>query len=561
MNKIKRMIKTLVLAVAGMMGLVAQAEDKTVATGEDLKLDAGSGHITVEAGGSVDIANIGANSAYTFTIAGEGVDGKGAIYDSSTDASVTNTIAGLTLSGDATIKTDVAWGVRPSGDGTVAGTLKLEGFTLTKNGADSFVFNQVKTSSDNFTTSTGLFIVEEGSFLLGNSNPGNVLNILVQPGCTFIVAKSNKIEEKIRSKFNVEMRHGTTLHIATNWRYSWDRVPKFTFKPKQLETCSIIGDEADIGGMAHNGTSNRSFTFDTSLLDQTKLPLGETFVFVTNKTSSPIPVYGLYNLADGRYKVADLSDNGYAIKAEILRDPPNVYHYNFDGDTLAEAMASDSGAALPSNLKGGSSPVFENARGNGKAMKINSSNTPLYSDDGAYKVMVKGVTTVISIVKPVATNNFSYVWARGVFGKSAIVAMVIETNAFAVIAWDGPRNGVTDPLTSTNVLARVENIPDFTNKEHFVVFRSSCGGSTLTVDDLPANSTVNVCPMTVGYGGFGVFSKGGGQSWTPATGYSKQNADGFWLNDWQVYDCYLTDREIAKIRSQFWPTGFTIIVR
>ncbi len=194
-------------------------------------------------------------------------------------------------------------------------------------------------------------------------------------------------------------------------------------------------------------------------------------------------------------------------------------------------------------------------------MKINSSNIPVYSDNYAHKIMANGATTIISIIKPVVTNNFSYVWTRGVPSSSAIVAMVIETNAFAVIAWDGPRS-LDASFTVTNVLARVTNIPNFTNQEHFVVFRSYGRGSTLSVDNLPPHSTTHICPITTGYGGFGAFSKGAGKVGEFKTGYkNKPSSDGFWLNDWRVYNAYLTDKEIAKIRREFWPTGFSVVVR
>ncbi len=342
-------IKAVFLVVAGMMGFVAHAADvtQTVKSGDPVLVlpSDGTGHITVEAGGSVDIKNVGAGSAYTFTIAGEGVDGRGAIFCSEAAEGVTNTIAGLTLAGDATIKTDVAWGVRTSGDGTVAGSLMLNGFTLTKKGADSFVFNKVAVSGDakeSFTTSTGSFVVDMGSFLLGNGIPTEVLNILVQPGCTFIIKKYNVVAEEIQGNFSVEMRHNTTLHIPINWAYASARVPKFTFKPIQPEMSFLtsVNGTADISNFKNNSADYRPFVFDTSLLDPNALPLGGKFVVLTNLISTTsnqykdFPATTLNDCSDSRYAV---TVSAKFIEAEILRDPPNYYHYDFDGETLADA--------------------------------------------------------------------------------------------------------------------------------------------------------------------------------------------------------------------------------
>ena len=100
-----------------------------------------NGKITVENGGAVDLNNT-INVSYQFVIAGKGYeleDGSysGALYNSGSAIDNGKRQASSTsLTADATITADTAWGLVASG--YVATTLALNGYTLTKQGEAAF---------------------------------------------------------------------------------------------------------------------------------------------------------------------------------------------------------------------------------------------------------------------------------------------------------------------------------------------------------------------------------------------------------------------------------------
>lgn len=98
-------------------------------------LGAPGNDITVANGAQLDInGTMNANRDYDLTIAGTGVDGTGAVVNNG--AGFTNGVGSLTLTGNATIGGSGRWDVRPTVPG--AGTIDLNGFTLTKTG-DNFI--------------------------------------------------------------------------------------------------------------------------------------------------------------------------------------------------------------------------------------------------------------------------------------------------------------------------------------------------------------------------------------------------------------------------------------
>ena len=116
----------------------------TVAAGGNAKTTNNTGFgpaasvLTVENGGSIDVLHT-AESAYSYNIAGDGVSGSGALYISANSGDFSNgskQVGNITLSGNATIKSDHQWGMISGG--YAANTLALGTYALTKDGTGSF---------------------------------------------------------------------------------------------------------------------------------------------------------------------------------------------------------------------------------------------------------------------------------------------------------------------------------------------------------------------------------------------------------------------------------------
>ena len=116
----------------------------TVAAGGNAKTTNNTGFgpaasvLTVENGGAIDVLHT-AESAYSYNIAGDGVSGSGALYVSADSGDFSNgskQVGNISLSGNATIKSDHQWGMISGG--YAANTLALGTYTLTKDGTGSF---------------------------------------------------------------------------------------------------------------------------------------------------------------------------------------------------------------------------------------------------------------------------------------------------------------------------------------------------------------------------------------------------------------------------------------
>ncbi len=101
----------------------------TGTTAASLGAAAAGNAVVIEAGGALDLAGInrGANTM-NLTLAGTGVAGSGAVYNSGGELFSNSGAANVTLAADATVASNSRWDLR--GDGT----LNLGGFTLTKTG-------------------------------------------------------------------------------------------------------------------------------------------------------------------------------------------------------------------------------------------------------------------------------------------------------------------------------------------------------------------------------------------------------------------------------------------
>lgn len=142
----------------------------------------GTSSVIINSGGAFDTKGVNL-SAHAFTIAGTGVSGSGAIFNNG--ASQTTTVAGLTLSADATIKADDfgqggtfgRWDIRSG-----SAVLDLAGHTLTKIGnqqfsivAGSVTAGTIEVNAGNFAIQTTTVAQAAGQITVNSSVGGTML--------------------------------------------------------------------------------------------------------------------------------------------------------------------------------------------------------------------------------------------------------------------------------------------------------------------------------------------------------------------------------------------------
>ena len=100
----------------------------------------------------------------------------------------------------------------------------------------------------------------------------------------------------------------------------------------------------------------------------------------------------------------------------------------------------------------------------------------------------------------------------------------------------------------------VSGTKDLTKGYHFFAVVANASGTTLYVDNLSASSDKTISFAIGQQGQFGSFHGG-------AIGARKVGADGYYLDDWRVYDATLTADDIKTLRMQFVPPPLLIRIR
>ncbi len=138
----------------------------TTVTGGILKLGnlnalgSGAGATNIS-GGSVDINGLALNTTEQFNISGTGAGGIGAIVNNST-GTTGNNISRLTLTADASIGGTGRWDFR--GNSPI---ITLNGFTLTKTGANQVSIVDANVGTGNIFVAQGMLSIEGASLISG----------------------------------------------------------------------------------------------------------------------------------------------------------------------------------------------------------------------------------------------------------------------------------------------------------------------------------------------------------------------------------------------------------
>ncbi|MGN0855363.1 MAG: beta strand repeat-containing protein [Kiritimatiellia bacterium] len=166
--------------------------------------------ITVQSGATVDMAGT-ADYCYAITIAGTGTAGQGALVNSGNEIGTSSRqTSSLTLSADATIGGTGNFGLLASGYAVTP--LTLNGYTLTKVGANTFYFKTTQAQD------AGAVVIDEGAIWLSpnGNNHVNLTNVpvTVNENGTLIVDDSAPVGLVVGGSGTVSLKERASIGFA-----------------------------------------------------------------------------------------------------------------------------------------------------------------------------------------------------------------------------------------------------------------------------------------------------------------------------------------------------------
>ena len=465
----------------------------------------GSPAIVVEDGACVDLANT-ANYGHTLTIAGKGV----LLADGTYSGAVKNSGAAmgegirqtksLTLTDDAMVDVSSGWGLVRSGYG--AAVLALNGHTLTMRGTGTVPMVKVNTER----TTTGTLVMDGATLFLAyyQSNLTGV-NVIIKGAANVNLSVAPSAIGSLTLK---PAASGTT---ATNWNLPSGLVPKV----------------------------------DTSNIDQTGLSNGQVLTLFTAPSGTTLSSETISVTAGGRFTTAI---SGNTVTATFSAGIPQPFlHYDFNnGAAVDTGKASDSKTQIYA-FGEASGATFAPAR-DGSAVNVYASGYTAYWDTNISGVspFAAGEASVTAVAKMKETGVI--LWGLGnTNNRNPALGLVVSNSTTAAVYARNEDGSVEEVVV-------VSGAKDLTKGYHFYAVVANANGTTLYVDGLSASSD-KVISFAIGQQGqFGSFHGG-------AIGARKVGAEGFYLDDWRVYDAALTADEVKALRKQFVPPPLFIRIR
>ena len=453
--------------------------------------------VTVEDGGCVDINNVAnKDCAVALCIAGKGIlsDGvySGSVVYTGSSAIGNNArqISNLSLTADALVDLGAGWGLVHSGHENAC--LALNGHTLTLRGSTTTPMVKVNVGSG----TTGTLLLDGASLMLSDE-ASNLTNVnIVAKGCA-------------------------TINLAA----APSAIGSLTLKPSASGTTAT----------AWNLPANFVPALNTSNIDPSGLSVGDTLTLFTAPSGTELTSETITVNAGSRYET---TISGNTVTATVKAGTPvNFIHYDF---------ADGTGQAADTTYTHGTyNGATRKSTRNGKAMLVNSSNTPYHSSNSLGKSpFYTGEMTVTALVKAGEADN-TILWNLGQASVGGIALLARNSTTFTLVSWDGDVNG-SDVVSVTGV--------DVIGKWHLVTVVANASGTTLYVDNVSATvdavlpSSINQC------GQFG--SIHGNKK-----NYNFVTSVGYLLDDWRVYDAALTAKEIKALKRELNPDPLFIRLR
>ena len=456
--------------------------------------------ITVEDGACLDLNNT-KDHCFALTIAGKGVQLANGTYSGAVKNTGVAMNYGARQTASMTLTADALVDVS-SGWGIVQSSyseayLALNGHTLTFSGT-----GEVPLINVNASNSSGTIVLDGAILWLSNV------------ACNF-------------TGVNIIAKGCATVNLTT--------------APSALGSLTIAPTASGTTASAWNLPSGLVPVVSTANIDFSDLSDGDALTIFTapSETTLTSETISIVDRISMRFDMAiDVNKVTATFKAGL---PPNFMHYDFDESASA---ASDSSTAF--NMGGEGSDVSLVNSKNGKAIQVHSNFTPwwnaLANDTSPFHV---GEVTVTSIVKLKETGIV--LWGLGPAASNTAMGLVASSaNTVSVVARRG--------TLTVETLATVTVTGDLTKGWHFFAVVATESETTLYVDDVFVSSQ-NGYSVAIGQQGqLGSFHGG-------AFGGSKVGADGYYLDDWRVYDTALARKEIHKLRSALLPPPLVLHLR
>ena len=221
--------------------------------------------------------------------------------------------------------------------------------------------------------------------------------------------------------------------------------------------------------------------------------------------------------------------------------PSCFLHYGFEGNVDA---ASDSTTSFM--VSGEDDDRTFTGAMNGQAIKVHTDYTPYWGSyqNGTSPIHAGGLT-VTAVARLCETNIV--LWGLGnSYNDHCIGIAALSTNSVAVVAKNGS--------SSAETLLTLTTSEDLTSGWHFFALVASEHGTTLYVDRQSASCDKGFHAGMGTQGQLGSFYNG-------TIVAKKVGNDGYWLDDWRVYDAALTRGEIKSLRKKLFNEFFRLILR
>ena len=284
---------------------------------------------------------------------------------------------------------------------------------------------------------------------------------------------------------------------------------------------------------------------DTSNIDQTGLSNGQVLTLFTAPSGTTLSSETISVTAGGRFTTAISGNTVTATFSAAIPQP--FLHYDFNnGAAVDTGKASDSKTQI-SAFGEASGATFVPAR-DGSAVNVFVSGYTAYWDTNVSGVspFAVGEVSVTAIAKMKETGVI--LWGLGNTNNRNPALGLVVSNSTTVAVYARNEEGIVEQVVV------VSGTKDLTNGYHFFAVVANASGTTLYVDNLSASTDKTISFAIGQQGQFGSFHGG-------AIGARKVGADGYYLDDWRVYDAALTVDDIKTLRKQFMPPPLLIRIR
>ena len=463
--------------------------------------------VVVEDGGTVDINNVAnRDGAVALTIAGNGIL-SGGVYSGAVTysgaAAITSgsrQISSLVLTGDAMVDLGAGWGLVHSGWQNAR--LGLNGHTLTVRGTGTFPV----VNANNGAATTGTLVLDGATLELSNA-ASNLAGVnVVAKGCATI-----NVATAPSALGSLTLKPTATGTTASNWNLPSGFVPKV----------------------------------DTSNINQTGLSNGQVLTLFTAPSGTTLSSETISVSAGGRFTTAI---SGNTVTATFSAETPQPFlHYDFNnGAAVDTGKASDSKTQIYA-FGEASGATFVQAR-DGSAVNVCVPGYTAYWDTNVSGVspFAVGEVSVTTIAKMKETGVI--LWGLGNTNNRNPALGLVVSNSTTVAVYARNEEGTVEEVVV------VSGTRDLTKGYHFYAVVANANGTTLYVDELSASTDKTISFAIGQQGQFGSFHGG-------AIGARKVGSEGYYLDDWRVYDAALTADDLKALRKKFLPKPMVIRLR